>query len=108
MSDYIPSHKEVIQSVFESKKIRVSLPKQPAEFADITKFLNSPAFEEVTSDVLATIAEGLYANMKESKGDVKQDHLESMFKANLELIMRTLMKRAGSSDFFTTSTKGKK
>ena len=97
--NHLPTHKEVVESIFESKKIKVSLPKEPSQFTDVTKFINSPGFDDVVADVLAELYESFYEQAKKGK-EIKEETAEFTFRNNIDLILKSLQKRAKDSKFF--------
>lgn len=96
---HLPTHKEVVETIFENKKIKISLPKEPSQFSDVTKFINSPEFENTVADVLAELYESFYTHAKKGK-EIKEETAEFTFRNNIDLILKSLQKRAKESKFF--------
>lgn len=96
---YLPSHKEVLDSVFENRQIKITFPEKSAEFADIAKFLNSSEFEDVVEHVLSVIKEGLQKSIEKQNKRVNPENFHKTFVAKLPIILKTLSTRAKTSKY---------
>lgn len=96
---YLPSHKEVVQSIFESPKISITFPEKSADFSDMAKFLNSPEFDDVVEHVLSVLKEGMQKSIEKESKRVNPKNFHLVFVKKLPIILKTLAERAKTSKY---------
>jgi len=96
---HLPSHKEVLDSVFESRQVKIIFPEKSAEFTDVAKFLNSQEFDDVVEHVLSVIKEGLQKSIEKQSKRVNPENFHKAFVAKLPIILKTLSTRAKTSKY---------
>ncbi len=96
---HLPSHKEVLDSIFEARKISISFPEKSADFSDVAKFLNSPEFDNVVEHVLSVLKEGIQKSIEKENKRLNPKNFHRVFVTKLPTILKTLMTRAKTSKY---------
>jgi len=100
MKSHLPTHKEVIESIFESnRKISISFPEKSGDFTDVAKFLNSSEFDDVVEHVLSVMKEALQKSIEKENKRVKPEQFHRVFVSKLPTILKTLATRAKASKY---------